>query len=101
LRQDAAHRGNADAKLMLGFEPLAEFTQGGVWSHLHQGLHHIETAGIHFGRITPTMGLRSDTARFSVVFEQPAYKAQTDTKGGGQLPHRAFAVFIGLDNPYP
>jgi hypothetical protein len=60
-----------------------------------------ETAGIHFGWIAPTMGLRSDTARFTIVFEQPAYKAQTDTKGDGQLPHRPFAVFIGLDNPSP
>jgi hypothetical protein len=46
------------------------------------------------------MGLRSDTARFTVVFEQPAYKAQTDTKGDGQLPHSPFAVFISLDKPY-
>jgi hypothetical protein len=82
-------------------EPLAEFTQGGVWSRLHEALHHRETAGINLGRIAPAMGLGSDAARFTVLFEQSAYKAQADPKGGGQSPHGPFAVFIGLDDPYP
>ena len=101
LRQDAAHRGHADGKPILRFEPLASFPQGGVWSHVHQGLHHLETAGIHWGRSTPTMGFRRDTARFPGVFEQPAYTAQPDAKGGRPLPPRPFAGFIGLDDSYP
>ncbi len=68
---------------------------------MNQGLHYRETAAINFGRSAPAVGLRSDTARFTVGFEQPVYTAQTDAKGGGQLPHSAFAVFIGLDDPCP
>jgi hypothetical protein len=81
-------------------EPLAECTQGGVRSRWHQGLHQREAAAIHCGRMAPTMGLRRDPARFPVVWEEPADNAHTDAKGGGQWPHRAFRVFIGLDDPH-
>jgi hypothetical protein len=101
LRQDATHRGNADGKLIRFFEALASFTQGGVRRCMNEGLHERETAAINFGRSAPVVGLRRDTARFTVVLEQPAYTAQTDAKGGGQRPHRAFAVFISLDDPCP
>lgn len=86
---------------MLRFELLAEFPQGSVWGRLHQGLHRLEAADINFGRSAPTMGLRGDTSCLPIVFEQPAYTAHTDAKGGRQLPHRAVMVFIGLDDPGP
>jgi hypothetical protein len=86
---------------MLRFELLAECPQGSVRGRLHQGLHHLTAADIHFGRSAPTMGLRRDTSCFSVVFEQPAYTAHTDAKGGRQLSHRAVMVVIGLHDPGP
>jgi hypothetical protein len=99
VRQDTAHRGKTNATLRRLLAPLAECPQGGVWSRSHEGLYHLATAGIHCGRLAPTMGLRRDTARVTLVCEQPASKAHPDMNGDGQLPHRPFVVFISLDNP--
>jgi hypothetical protein len=47
------------------------------------------------------MGLRYDTARVPIGCASPTYTAHTDANAGGPLPHRAFAVLIGLDDPHP